>query len=212
MTRTMWDTISASIADIPSTATMVAGYDTGSSDILWTSSDWSKFNDAVRVHIDQAGPGAPTYSSTVMDVEPGCYSPSDVPNWTSKCTAARPTVYCDQSDLPSVMAVWKGAIWLAAPGMSDANAVALAASNTQIVAVQNVQAGTYDQSVVIDEYWPEVKPVATTPTHATITVPPPGKWLGGVFTGIGTTGDLWYTTYNAETGEWSAPVQGPYAA
>lgn len=132
---------------------MVAGYDTGSAGLQWSQTDWDLFPSATRVHIDQAGNGAPVHSATVMDVEPGCYTVGEVQGWTSACTAERPTVYCTRGDLSAVETVWHGDIWLAAPGVSDD----AYAAHPQIVAVQNVWAGSYDRSVVYDPEWPSKK-------------------------------------------------------
>jgi hypothetical protein len=107
------------------------------------------------------------------------------------------------------MAVWKGDIWLAAPGLTDGECLALAANNKQIVAVQNTFAGSYDKSIVIDAHWPEKAPVTVPPpvTHPKAPAPP-GEWEKiAVLAGLGTDGNLWQTVYNPATGEWSAPVK-----
>lgn len=153
----MYDAIHANVSGIPVNPVMVAGYDTGSPDIKWVTADWNLFIGITAVHIDQAN-GGPVYSANVMDVEPGCYSVSDVPAWTSHCTAPRPTVYCDQDDLPGVLGAWSGDIWLAAPGWSDATALAYMQAHPQVVAIQNVDAAAYDRSLVNDLHWPNVAP------------------------------------------------------
>lgn len=209
MTRTMYDAIAANAVDlVPLKPSMVAIYLTGSADIRWTSKQVAMLPSVTTwVRIDQAGATAPQYVANVMDVEPGCYTPQDVPGWTSKCTAPRPTVYCDRSDLAAVMALWKGDIWLAAPGLSEAECLALAANNKQLVAVQNVFGQTFDQSVVIDANWPLKAPVPKPPTSRPNAPAPPGLWREAVLTGTGTDGNVWSTTYNAVSGLWSIPVK-----
>ena len=163
--RHMYDAIHANTDAIRQFSPgLVAGYDTGTSIIKWTPADFASFPNAIHVHIDQGGPGAPVFSAMVQDVEPGAWSPSDVPNWTSNCTWERPTVYCDQSDLSAVLARWGGDVWLAAPGNSDAEATSLAASlSGQIIAVQNVFGGSFDSSILLDDFWPFLPPVHTPP-------------------------------------------------
>jgi hypothetical protein len=55
---TMYDTIGRDSMRIPAGAEKVAGYVTGSPDIIWTTSDWEKFARAGRVRIDQSPDGA----------------------------------------------------------------------------------------------------------------------------------------------------------
>lgn len=129
---------------------MVAGYDTGTPDVKWPPPEWLLFPHAVHVHIDQAGPGAPSRTAHVMDVQPGAYRPPDVPAWVAQSHAPRPTVYCDRNDLPAVQAFFHGPVWLAWPGW---NGEPLPRGN-EIVAVQNVVTATYDTSVVFDPTWP----------------------------------------------------------
>jgi hypothetical protein len=165
MVRTMYDATGPNAGVlVAKNPEMVAIYLTGGPGIAWTSAEVQLFKSTVKfVRIDQAGATAPQHEAHVMDVEPGAYRPADVPGWTSKCTAPRPTVYCDRSDLPAVMQVWKGDIWLAAPGLSLAECLAITANNKQVIAVQNVFGGSFDSSVVIDPNWPEKAPVPPPP-------------------------------------------------
>jgi hypothetical protein len=158
MSRYMYDAISANIGAVKGQK-FVAGYDTGSSDIQWTAADWEEFSTAVRTHIDQGGPGAPSHSATVQDVESGAYTVAQIPGWVSACTAARPTTYVSGENLTAALAASDADIWLASPGMSDTEAVATMTANPRIVAVQNVWASDYDRSIVNDPFWPEAKPV-----------------------------------------------------
>lgn len=213
-TREMYDAISADASTlVPLNPEMLAIYLTGSPDIRWTSAQVALFPGVKTwVRIDQGGPTAPQHSANVIDVEPGAYRPDvAMVDWLNACTAPRPTVYCDRNDLPSVMSLWKGDIWLAAPGLSEAECLALAANNKQIVAVQNVFGGTFDKSVVIDPNWPEkavVNPPPPPPVNHEKAPAPPGEWkqFAAMF-GVGLDGHIWYTAYNPATGVWTAPVK-----
>lgn len=148
---------------------MVAIYLTGSADIRWTPADVAQFP-GVRtwVRIDQGGPTSPQYEANVADVESGAWTVANAQSeFLPKCTAPRPTLYVNRSTLPSVTA--KCDLWVAAPGLSDAEARALAATDSRIVAVQNLWNNNYDRSIVIDPYWPAKKPVTPPPP------PPPAK-------------------------------------
>jgi hypothetical protein len=149
---------------------MVAGYDTGSSDILWTPADWASFayNAIEKVHIDQGGPGAPKYSATVQDVEAFAYSVGSIQGWVTRCTAERPTTYVSGVNLGAALNASRADIWLAAP-CTDVEAAAIMAANPRIVAVQNnFTDPRFDVSLVGDPYWPAKKPVIQPP-------PPKGK-------------------------------------
>jgi hypothetical protein len=158
MTRSMGDAIHddvAALAAVAGSLQLVAGYVTGSPDIVWTSSDWAQFPGLVQVTIDQGFTGSPVEAAVVRDVEAGAWTASaavDVSGWT----AARPTIYCDQSTLPSVLADgWQGDLWLAIVGWVPGDSLPSAPGCT-IVAVQNQEdvAGAYDLSVVLDPTWP----------------------------------------------------------
>ena len=163
----MYDATHQNISTIPLNPAIVAGYGTGTSTVRWTALDWVRFNTAIRVVIDQSGGlaslGGPLESANVMDVEPFCYTVDEVPGWTSNCTAPRPTVYCDRNDRPAVQEIWNGDVWLAAPGISDTEALAIMTADPRIVAVQNLNAGTYDRSIIGDKYWPALPPVPPQP-------------------------------------------------
>jgi hypothetical protein len=164
--RYMYDAISANAAALESEEhpTMVAIYLTGSAAIRWTSANVAGYKNVVTwVRIDQGGQTSPQYEATVFDVEPGAWTMANAVEATKKCTAPRPTIYCDRSDYKTVPASYTGDLWIAAPGLTDAEAEALAATDKRIVAVQNVWANVYDRSVVVDPIWPE-KPVPPKPT------------------------------------------------
>jgi hypothetical protein len=164
MTRHMYDAISANASVLKQfNPSMVAIYLTGSADIRWTSAQVALFPKAQFVRIDQGGATSPQYSATVFDAEPNAWSILNAVAATKRCTAPRPTIYCDRFDWKTIPGSYTGAIWLAAPSLSDAEAIALAATDKRVVAVQNLFAGSYDRSIVIDPYWPEKAPVAPPP-------------------------------------------------
>src|ERR1700751_3157864 len=99
MTRLMADAIHDNVSYIPSGMPMVAGYVTGSPDIVWTSADWMHFPGKIHVTIDQGFTGAPQYDADVIDVETGAYSVAHVTGWMNNATAPRPTLYVNRSNL-----------------------------------------------------------------------------------------------------------------
>ena len=169
--RYMYDAISANAAALETDEhpSMVAIYLTGSAAIRWTSANVAEMKNVVTwVRIDQGGQTSPQFEATVFDVEPGAWTMAAAVEATKKCTAPRPTIYCDRSDYKTVPSTYTGDLWIAAPGLTDAEAEALAATDKRIVAVQNVWANVYDRSVVVDPVWPEKplppKPPAGLPT------------------------------------------------
>ena len=165
MTRYMYDAISSNAPVLKQfNPEMIAIYLTGSADIRWTTAQVALFpNTKTWVRIDQGGATSPQFAATVFDAEPNAWSIPGAIAATKKSTAPRPTVYCDRNDYKTIPASYTGAIWLAAPGLTDAQAVALAATDKRIVAVQNLFAGTYDRSVVVDPNWPAKAPVPPPP-------------------------------------------------
>lgn len=160
MTRYMYDATKTNAGVlVAKNPEMVAIYLTGSSDIRWTSTQVQFFPRVKTfVRIDQGGPTSPQFMAHVVDVEPGAWSVTDAENrFLPNCTAPRPTIYCDRNDYQHVTA--KCDIWLAAPGLTDAQAFLLRKADPRIVAIQNVFAGDYDRSVVFDDFWPEKPPV-----------------------------------------------------
>lgn len=167
--RYMYDAISANASKlVAQNPNMVAIYLTGSPDIRWLSPEVLLFPHVTTwVRIDQGGFTSPQYEATVFDAEPGAYTLSGAIAATKKCTAPRPTVYCDRDYYKDMPNNYTGDIWLAAPGLSDSEAEALAEKDRRIVAVQNVWNAAWDRSVVIDPYWPEKAPVIQPATALT---------------------------------------------
>ena len=159
MTRYMYDATSSNAGFlVTKNPEMLAIYLTGTPDVRWTSRQVAFFPRVKTfVRIDQGGPTTPQYKATVVDVEPHAWSVDRAQNdFLPNCTAPRPTIYCDRNDYQHVTA--KCDIWLAAPGLTDAEALALRKADSRIVAVQSVFAGSYDRSVVFDDYWPDKPP------------------------------------------------------
>ena len=156
--RYMYDCTHAEVPNLAAiNPSFVAMYLTGSSSIRWTSSDVQQFSSGTEfVRIDQGGPGSPQYEADVFDAEPGAWSISGAIAATKKCTADRPTIYCDRSDYATIPDSYTDDIWLAAPGLTDAQAQALAATDSRIVAVQNYWGTEWDRSAVFDAYWPNI--------------------------------------------------------
>jgi hypothetical protein len=144
---------------------MVAIYLTGTPDIRWLSPQVLLFPKVKTwVRIDQGGLTSPQLEANVFDVEPYAWTMPHAITATKKSTAPRPTIYCDRSDYATVPNSYTGDLWIAAPGLSDTEATALAATDKRIVAVQNLWTVDYDRSIVLDPYWPEKPPVIVAPT------------------------------------------------
>jgi hypothetical protein len=214
MTRTMGDAIHANVPQLAAAAgiEMVAGYVTGSPEIAWTAADWALFPDVPHVTIDQGYTGSPVPTAVVRDVESGAWSAGSAVG-SRPWTAARPTIYCNQSTLPSVLAAgWRGDLWLAIVGWQAGESLPDAPGCT-IVAVQDALSvnGAYDLSTVLDPYWPAEGPdmnlvlgnvPGTWAAAPTIITSVDGTVIGII--GLGTDGNIW-TTKQAD-GVWSDPV------
>lgn len=159
MNRTMIDGLginaAAMHAKMPN-PDLVAVYDTGTPNILWTPQERSLFQGITQVTIDQGYRSPVITRSIVRDVEPGAWLPADavgLGNWR----AERPTVYCDRTDLQEVISLgWRRDVWLAWPGYTAPTAPNLGPVN--IVAVQNTNSAIPELSTVYDPYWPYTAP------------------------------------------------------
>jgi hypothetical protein len=153
------DAIHANVEAIPVNAPVVMGYDTGTPDIKWTAADWARFTTPRKVHIDQGGRGSPVLTSTVRDVETGAWSPEMASRDTKGWNPARPTIYCNQSTLPRVLAAgWRGDLWLAEPTGTPPSTPPIV-PNCTVVAVQYAFLNSSDLSVVFDHDWPQKGPL-----------------------------------------------------
>lgn len=167
MSRVMGDAIHDNVPALRAAPVqMVAGYTTGTPDIQWTQADWNLFLEVPRVTIDQGYRSPVMTSATVRDVEPGAWSAAAAVN-RATWTAQRPTIYCDQTDLKSVIALgWHGDVWLAMssntpPTVPPTHLFDGTPIPPQITVVAqqyrfNVNSA-YDLSIVFDPTWPSPK-------------------------------------------------------
>lgn len=158
--RTMYDAVTA--ANIPKTATMVAGYVDKIRLEPWTAADWARFPAAVKVQIVKK---ASSNFGHVLDVETGDATPTEAPGWVKarRAAGADPTVYCNASLWPAVQAAFVAAkvahphYWIA-----RYDGVQQLPTLNGITAVAKQYAGDVapgiDLSVVAD-YWPGVDSV-----------------------------------------------------
>lgn len=149
--RTMYDSVTAS--DIPTNATMVAGYIDGAH--KWSNSDWQRFPHATKVRI---ATNASTNDGHVLDVEPGAAKLSEAPGWVKKRQAAgikRPTIYVQKSRLDDVKKALEGlkyALWVA--DWTGAPHKITGAAAVQYASPSSGAGGHYDLSAVYDDQWP----------------------------------------------------------
>lgn len=142
----------------------------------------------------------------ILDVEPGCASPSQVPGWLvahKAATGKQGTIYCNTSTKPSIPNTqpyyWWAAEWTDSSSTQPSGATA----------TQYASRGSYDASTVFDASWPPGAAPAPTPTPAPssfqCTTNPPGTWHGEIeLTGTGTDGNKWYTN-TGHGAQWTAP-------
>lgn len=151
--RILYDSITA--ADIPASATMVAGYIDLSS--RWSAADWARFPNATKVEIARS---ASTNAGHVLDVEYRLATPDQAPGWVQmrRAAGADPSVYCGLSAWPTVQAAFTAA-GVAQPHYWLAHYDNVASVPSGAVAKQYIDApssgGHYDLSAVAD-YWPGV--------------------------------------------------------
>lgn len=196
---------------------MVAGYDTGSVDIMWKPSTWAMFPGDVQVHIDQGnGPRSP--SANVIDVETGAFNPDQAEALINESTCPDPTVYVNRSNLDATVASamkspkFLGAVWLSFPGWNPGDVLPPLPAGCRYVAIQNRLDvnNEYDLSEVLDPAWPEGR-------SKVFTIPGvPGTWQGVVevtnnadgsvvVVGHGTDGNVY--AVKAVAGRWGAPTK-----
>jgi Putative peptidoglycan binding domain len=164
VTRVMGDTIHDNIHALPPTIQLVGGYDTGSPDIKWIPSDWNAFPHIPHVHIDQGYGDTPVAEAHVMvfDVEAGAFTPEDATRLINANTSPRPTIYVNRDNMYATIRAakkslkWKGDVWLAFPGWKPGTDLPSLPAGCRYVAIQNVFAGSYDLSTVLDDSWPAV--------------------------------------------------------
>lgn len=153
MTRFLYDSISP--GNIPSGATMVAGYQDGLYANLGAMR--ARFPHATVVSIAVRW----TTRAQVLDVETGNATPAQAVTWCTKTMADKPntqlTIYCNTSLWPQVRAAFKAA------GVTEPNYWVAQYDNDPTIpagaVAKQYQGDThgYDKSVVAD-YWPGVDP------------------------------------------------------
>lgn len=136
---TMYDAIHADAGHVPADALKVAGYVTGSPEILWTDPDWKRFPHAGKVAIDQS-PDGDLYAGNkagVYDIEANAGTPAKFAQIAasrhardlSNCPyGSRSSLQATEQALDNVKADgwWHGMdAWLADPSLSLAEATAL---------------------------------------------------------------------------------------
>jgi hypothetical protein len=138
---------------------MWAGYLTGTPNIQYSDTQWNALpSDCTTVTIDQGYQSPATTIAMVRDVEPGAWLATEAVN-KGNWDTARPTIYCDETDLVSVIgAGWRGDVWLALPS-NVTPSIAPIYPGITIVAQQWDFASLYDRSIVFDSYWPNNPPI-----------------------------------------------------
>lgn len=142
---TMFDTIGADASDIPMSAVKVAGYETGSADILWSAQEWALFPHAGHVRINQ-DPSSPLAGS-VLDVETAAWTDAEVVAAVkARQAAGMPTAfYVSELNAPALAATLNNAglsgqqFWVADWNLNLAQASAMVGSAVDghhVVAVQ----------------------------------------------------------------------------
>jgi hypothetical protein len=212
MTRTMGDAIHDNVGALArAKLQMVAGYVTGSPDILWTNADWALFPGLPHVTIDQGFTGSPVASAIVRDVEPGAWTAAAAVS-SRPWTPARPTIYCSTSALPTLeQAGWRGDVWVANYVTSAPGSPYPVPAGMTCVAWQWTNmggGGTYDLSVVFDPYWPD-RPPATSPEAENMNA---AQYSDGrqIVALIGTDGNVYVTEQPSLGSAWqrTGPVGG----
>lgn len=151
MTRTMYDAVTA--ANVPPTATLVAGYGDGYYNNV--AEFRARFPHATVVEIAVS---SHHNLGVVLDVETGDATPAEAPGWVTMRRAAGvdPTIYCNSSTWPAVRQAFHVA-GVAEPHYWIAQYDGDPTIFTGAVAKQYADPGPYDLSSVAD-YWPGVDP------------------------------------------------------
>jgi hypothetical protein len=164
-TRIMGDSTGPASDQIPKTVDMVAGYDTGTPDIVWLDRDWNQFPGKLHVHIDQAYGDTRAVDAHVLvfDFENGAFASDQAEELINQNTSPRPTIYVNRSNMAATIASaqksarWHGDVWLAFPKWDGLmSSLPPLPSGCRYVAIQNIYAGDYDTSRVLDPTWPYV--------------------------------------------------------
>lgn len=225
------DCIHANIAHLPSNAGIVAGYVTGSTDIVWTNADWARHPDAVR--IDQS-PVNTTFDETadVLDYEFGAATLGDIGPWVTEAWKnfhngvrvgqRTPAVYCSMNSIHDVANALVNAHQVANLAIADYNLtqndaeamVANASGRFPIVWVQYHDAGLYDEGMFSKNWLENRSKKMATPNPVPA---PPGQWLDPhnwswdrvQITGTGLNGHLYTFIYDPTQNEWIQSINMP---
>ena len=149
MTLLLRDSINAPL--IPKDTPVVAGY--GDGKYIWSPSwlDGSNWFDLFPASLHLVIVVNAAHAGDVLDVETGDATPADVPGWCDRFNRPgrrAPTIYCDRNTWPLVQqAVGNRRVdyWI---GTLDGTKVVPGA-----VAVQYVDTGAYDESIIQDPAW-----------------------------------------------------------
>lgn len=155
-TDVMCDTIHDNVKEINPNGpfTHVAGYVSGSSDIIWTASDWNRFPKQIKIRIEQ-GYGSKTPDLTsyhVLDVESGAWTPQEAADEIERRVKAGhvwTTVYGTDSTIQQVGAlvrakgdaIWIGHVdcWLANWNLNQADAAKIVGTEVHGMTCRAVQ-------------------------------------------------------------------------
>ena len=140
----------------------------------------------------------------VLDVEPGCASPDQVPGWPQEHksrTGKQGTVYCNTSTIDSIPKsepfYWWAAEWTDNAHTQPAGSVACQYKST----------GAYDASSVFDESWPPGTGPAPAPSGLyAVRKLPPGHWKNQVTLSGIVHGNRWYTS-TLDGVHWTVPAK-----
>lgn len=164
-----YDATHANVSSLPRGA-QVAGYVTGSPDIVWTAADWNAHPGALR--IDQSPVNTPAdETADILDFESGAANVGDIGPWTAAAMAnwrkatrpgqRTPAIYGSLSVIPTIVGALKAAK-LTNVGIFLANwNLSLAAAETDlgtlfggypVVGVQFSSGATYDHDA-FDSAW-----------------------------------------------------------
>jgi hypothetical protein len=225
-----FDATGSDLSSVPPAirAMQSALYITGSGGVAASTAQLAAYPDAVL--IDQA-PTVAAIDKTAhaFDMEAGAVTleilaevvNEALANFRAGTTQGQraPLVYASASNAtPVVNALIAGnvpqdgsvGLWLAHWGITEADAEAMVLNASGPYPVRGAQYEnypTYDADV-FDAAWLDNRVRKVDPVSAIQIVKPlPGWWeKGGTFIGIGADGNLYSTTYNFATNEWSAPV------
>lgn len=187
--RTMYDSITA--ADIPADAQIVGGYVSGS--FQWSPAGWARFPNAVHVRF---ATHADVNDGNILDVERYDATPDQAPGWVTMRRAAgvSPSVYCNETALPTVRAAFQSA-GVAEPPYMVAHYDGVASIPAGCVAKQYEtdpqSGGHFDLSAVAD-YWPGIDQEVDMPlTEADALLVTNDVWRQPIWSGKNPDGSTW---------------------